>query len=91
MTRRDLSELAARQARQRGPGLPMEATVASPPESPTSFLRVVVDTQPGRVRECAWTPRSDIEPTTGDAALVIESDAGDLWVIAWWPNTLEGS
>lgn len=86
---RELSDLAARRTRRGGLSGPMEATVVSPPASPTNFLRVTVDAQPGRVRECPWPPRQDIEPTTGDAALVIESDAGELWVIAWWPNTLE--
>lgn len=81
-----LSDIAADRSRRSAPIAPMEATVVEVPASADAFLQVEVDRQPGRVRECPWTPHPDRTPAVGDAALVIESDAGVLWAIAWWPN-----
>lgn len=80
----DLSELAGRRIAPRITQ-PMEATVVAAPASASAMLRVEVDVQRGYVRECPWMPRPGSLPSPGDAALVTESDAGELWVIAWWP------
>jgi hypothetical protein len=69
----------------------MDATVLQAPASPGEFLRVEVDSQPGRARECPWPPRGDALPAPGDAALVVESDAGELWCVAWWPRELDSA
>ncbi|WP_217913242.1 hypothetical protein [Miltoncostaea marina] len=82
-----LTDLAARRARRGGPGTPMEATVLAAPAAPDALLRVEVDAQAGIARECPWMARGAALPAPGDAALVVESDAGELWVIAWWPQT----
>lgn len=63
----------------------MDATVLAAPASVNAMLRVEVDAQAGAARECPWMPRGEQLPAKGDAALVVESDAGELWVVAWWP------
>lgn len=78
-----ISDVARRRART--PLAPMDATVLQAPGSADEMLRVEVDAQPGYARECPWMPRGETLPAKGDAALVVESDAGELWVIAWWP------
>lgn len=81
-----IAEQSSRRARRNLPALALEATVVAPPLTSDGFMRVVVDAQPGRVRECPWTPRPIEEPSEGDAALVIESDQGNLWAVVWWPQ-----
>jgi uridylate kinase len=79
-----LAELGAKRARRDLPAMGMEATVLSPALTDDGFLRVQVDSQKGTARECPWTPHPDEEPLPGAAALVIESDQGNLWCVAWW-------
>ena len=65
-----------------------------PPLTDDGFLRVQVDAQRGRARECPWMPRLavqdgelvEVQPKPGDAAVVCESDEGNLWVLCWWPQ-----
>lgn len=64
-----------------------EARVANPPLSPTGMLRVVAIATPGIIIETPWEARPDITPQPGDAALITESDAGQTWCVAWWPQT----
>lgn len=80
-----LTDVARRHASKRAPLGALEATVANPPTDADGFLRVIVDSQPGRVRSCPWMPR-DVDPAPGDAALVLESDGGNVWVVCWWPQ-----
>lgn len=70
----------------RAGGLLMEATVTTPALSAAGWLRVILDAQPGVVREVPWMPRPVETPGDGDAALVAESDGGSLWCVAWWPQ-----
>lgn len=80
-----LTDIAARQQGRRGPVPAMEATIADPPVAASGWLRVTIDHHQGVVHECPWAPRG-VPPTAGDAALVVESDAGNLWCVAWWPQ-----
>lgn len=64
----------------------LEATLLDPPLTEDGWMRVEVDEQKGAVRECPWMPRADALPEPGFAAVVQESDAGNMWVIAWWPQ-----
>lgn len=35
---------------------------------------------------CPWPPRPDgVEPRRGDRCVVLEDDAGGLWVVGWEP------
>lgn len=63
----------------------MEGTVQSPALSDDGFLRVVLDIQPGRVREAVWTPTGE-GPDPGAAVGVLESDNGNLHVVTIWPQ-----
>lgn len=82
---RGLTDLAVGKARSRVPAQAWDATVLETPASPTTFLRVELDHQRGVPRDVPWTPRHDLEPKPGDAALVFESNAGALWCAVWWP------
>lgn len=62
----------------------MEGKVSSPAVDSAGFLRVELDSQPGRVRECVWTPAKPPKP--GAAVGVLESDNGNLWAVAVWPQ-----
>lgn len=84
-----MSDLATKRARTDIPRQLMEATVADPALA-GRWLRVIVDAQPGRVRECPWAPRADADPQPGDHAVVQESDHGTLWALLWWPQTDPG-
>ena len=69
----------------------MEATVLNPPLAPNGMLRVAIDAQPGRPRECPWQRAVDeggdaVDPAPGDAALIIESNEGNAWAVAVWPQ-----
>ncbi len=79
-----LSDLGAQRARRHLPAVLLEATVLDPPLDDEGFLRVEIDAQAGRARACPWMPRPDEDPSPGDAALVAESDEGNMWCIAWW-------
>lgn len=82
-----LSDLAARRATAAALPDPQEALVAEPPVSPKGFLRVVTLAEPGIVREVPWESRIDLAPHAGDAALLVESDSGQLWCAVWWPQS----
>lgn len=83
-----ITEQGEARVHRRLPARALEATVLDPPlTEDEGFLRVEVDAQPGRARECPWQPRpDDVEPSAGDAALCLESDAGNVWVVCWWPQ-----
>lgn len=66
---------------------PMDGTVADPPVSDDGWLRVSLDEHPETVVECPWVRRADVDPYPGDAALVVESDGGEYWCAAWWPQS----
>lgn len=34
---------------------------------------------------CPWMPRGELLPSRGDRALVVFSDDGDPWIVAWTP------
>lgn len=84
-----LSELGAKRARRELPAIALEATVLSPPLTPDGFLRVEVDAQKGIGREGPWAHAGGLpttaQPAAEDAALAIESDQGNLWLL-WWPQ-----
>lgn len=50
-------------------------------------VTVTFDTDPGPGHLCVgWVPRADgTTPGPGDRALVVEGDAGTLWLAAWRP------
>ncbi|HEY3019590.1 MAG TPA: hypothetical protein VGJ32_05320, partial [Solirubrobacteraceae bacterium] len=78
-----LTELTRQRTRRDLPSQLLEATVLSPPFNADDFVRVVVDSQPGYVRECPWEPSLD-PPVPGEPVLVGESDEGNLWVLSRW-------
>jgi hypothetical protein len=62
--------------------------IASGADSVSDQVDVVLDDfDDGRqvFGPCAWMPRGDVMPTRGDPCLVVFSDYGDPWVIAWTP------
>lgn len=63
-----------------------EAIVASPALAGDGMLRVVPDAHPGGVVAVPWMPRPTEQPSPGDAALIVESDGGSWWCVAWWPQ-----
>lgn len=82
-----LNEHEQRRERQRRPSDLREATVASPAIDPDSgMMRVELDAERGELHECPWMPRFGVEPSPDDAAAVLESDAGNYWVVCWWPQ-----
>jgi hypothetical protein len=81
-----LTDLAARRAVMRAPAQMREGMVATPALTAAGLMRIVLDTQPGRVREAPWPPRPGETPMPDDAVLACESDAGQTWVVAWWPQ-----
>lgn len=81
-----LTGLDRQRSEQRAPSQLREATVLDPPLTDEGWLRVEVDEQEGAVRECPWTPRADADPEPGFAAVVMESDAGNMWCLGWWPQ-----
>ena len=77
---------STRQA-QGAPSALHEATVLSPPLDANGWLRVEVDDQPGVVKVVPYQPRVDLEIRPGDAAVVMESDAGNSWALLWWSQS----
>lgn len=71
---------------RRPPPAAREAMVANPAVTPDGWLRVTIDAHRSAVHAVPWMPRTDTDPTPGDGALILESDAGTLWCIAWWPQ-----
>lgn len=65
---------------------PREAMIAGPPLTAAGMLRVSLDQHRGAVLAVPWMPRPDEEPSAGDAALLVESDGGSWWCVAWWPQ-----
>lgn len=63
-----------------------EATVLDPPLDAKGWLRVEVEAQKGSAVTCPWLPRLDVPVMPGDAAIVEESNEGNYWCIAWWPQ-----
>lgn len=77
------TDISTRRARVDLPGRPMAGRVLNPPLTDDGFLRVVLDAQPGRARECPWVTPRGVEPEWGDDVVVYESDTGDLWAQVW--------
>lgn len=80
-----LNEHERRRERQRGPSPLREGNVSAPPFDADGFVRVELDGEQGVTHACPWSPRDGAVPQAGDAVAVIESDAGNYWVVAWWP------
>jgi hypothetical protein len=81
-----ISDHGETRRRRNLPALLLSATVLEPPVTADGFLRVKVDHQGARPRECPWQPRPIEEPSAGDAAWVMEDDEGNLVVVCWWPQ-----
>lgn len=90
-----LSTQDRRRREARAPSQLREATVLDPALTAEGWMRVELDQQEGATRECPWMPRVEpdgvggltlVDPTPGDAAVVMESDAGNIWVVCWWPQ-----
>lgn len=71
---------------QRLPSRLLEGTIARPPTTSKGWLRVKIDGQ-RHVQVCPWEPRLDLDPLPGDAAVVMESNEGNYWCVAWWPQS----
>lgn len=73
---------------QTAPSQLLEATVDDPVTDDDGFLRVEIDTRKGAVEACPWEapPIDQPQPVPGDAAWVMESDAGNFVCLRWWPN-----
>jgi hypothetical protein len=82
-----LSDTELRRIYAQLPATLMEATVLDPPTTNEGWLRVEIDNRPGSIEVVPWIPRVDIDPAPHDAALVSESDGGNFWAIAWWPQS----
>lgn len=80
-----LSHAELRKLRQRAPSDLLEATVQDPALTDDGWLRVELDGAPGAVHECPWPQYG--APAPGDAAVVMESDAGNYWVMVWWAQS----
>lgn len=65
----------------------LQAVVAAAPDSTEDYMEVIVEqfSRHTRWRKCRWMPRPDVSPSRGDHALLVLSDEGDPWVVAWWP------
>lgn len=82
-----LSDTEIRRLRAEMPSVLLEASVLNPPVDANGWLRVEIDNRPGVVEACPWQPRPDLQPAAGDAALVVESDGGNFWVVQWWSQS----
>lgn len=80
-----LNEHEQRRQHQRTPSQLREATIQDPPLDSDGWLRVEVDNEPGVIHSCPW-PRTGT-PQGDDAAVVMESDGGHIWVVEWWKQS----
>lgn len=76
----------ATKQQQRIPSRLLEGTVLDPPLDAGGWLRVVVENQ-GTSISVPWEPRLDVDPEPGDAVALQESDQGNYWCVAWWPQS----
>lgn len=70
---------------QQMPARLLEGTVSDPPLTADGWLRVEIESQSG-VTLVPWVPRVDLDTLPGDAVVVEESDEGNYWAVAWWPQ-----
>ena len=65
----------------------LEATVLDPPLDARGWLRVELDGRGGGLRVCPWVGGAlAVPPSAGDAAAVLEDEAGNPWAL-WWPQS----